>query len=90
MKKYIAVMLMLVLLAMPGTQGLLAQDYSENSLQNELTLPQIEASQEQAADELGELPDEQEQCTGEQEEAPDGQEIPYEQKGHPDNSRSPR
>jgi pimeloyl-ACP methyl ester carboxylesterase len=83
-KKYIAVLLMLVLLAMPGTQGLLAQDYSENSLQNELTLPQIEASQEQAADELGELPDEQEQFTGEQEEAPDGQEIPDEQKEHPD------
>lgn len=75
-RKFITVLLMLALLVMPGTQGLLAQGPSENALQNEVTLPQIEASNDQlvSSDTSQEqVPDEQEQIPDEQEEIPDDQ-----------------
>lgn len=92
MRKFITFLLMLVLLAMPGTQGLLAQGSSENSLQSELMPTQIEAqndqfvlSQEQATVELGETSDEQESpekqesVPDEQEQVPGEEELLYEQ-----------
>lgn len=45
--KLITVLLMLALLVMPGTQGLLAEEYSKNPVQNDLAVPQIEASNDQ-------------------------------------------
>lgn len=43
-RKLITLLLMLILLVMPGNQGLLAQEYSGNPVQNYLAVPQIEAS----------------------------------------------
>jgi len=96
-RKFITFLLMLALLAMPGTQGLLAQGSSENSLQSELTLPQIESkndqfvsSQEQATDEQGEIPDELGEPPDEQGEIPDELGEPPDEQGEiPDEQEEP-
>lgn len=44
MRRFFTILLVLALLIMPGTEALLAQDYTENSVQsNDLKVPPIEA-----------------------------------------------